>query len=387
VTTQLPTTPDHASPNYAARRARVLAELDKRSSAAGADSLDRLDGLLVTDLNNVRYLTGYSGSAGSALILRDGTTHFATDSRYTEQIKTELDPAIEVHITRNYEATIVGAALGNAGGILGIDDAHFTVGDLRRLREEFVALAHGIDFVHSAGLVEEARRQKDDIEIATIARACAVADTAWTSLVENGQIAAGRTERQVAADLEWHMRMAGSDGVSFDTIVGSGPNGALPHYHAGDRVLENGDLVVVDFGAYVDGYASDCTRTVGIGTLADWQREIYGITLEAQLLGSSAVTHGVAGSEADAAARRHIDAAGYGEYFGHSLGHGVGLDVHEAPGLSQSSASTLLRGDVVTSEPGIYLPGRGGVRIEDTLLVTDAEPRVFTTTSKDLLEL
>lgn len=376
-----------ATPDHAARRARVLAELAARSATTGAERPRAMDALLVTDLHNVRYLTGFSGSAGAAVLAADGSTYFATDSRYTEQVKSEVDPDIDVRITRTYEATVVEAALGAHGGLLGIDDAHVTVGELQRLRDGFAALVHGIDIVHTAGVVERARRIKDDVEIATIERACAVADAAWTALLENGEMAAGRTERQVAADLEWHMRQAGSDGVSFDTIVAAGPHGALPHYLAGDRVLADGDLVVVDFGAYVDGYASDCTRTVGIGTLADWQREIYEVTKEAQRLGTAAVTDGVPGRDADAAARRHIEAAGYGEYFGHSLGHGVGLDVHEAPGLAQSSTSTLLRGDVVTSEPGIYLPGRGGVRIEDTLLVTDAAARVLTTTSKDLLEL
>lgn len=370
-----------ATPDFAARRARVLELL-----AEGSDA-DSFDGLLVTDPGNIRYLTGFSGSAGAAFVAADGRAFFASDSRYEEQVKTELDPAIEVEITRTYAGSVISRALGTKGGLVGVDDANLTVAQLAALREEFAALAHGIEFHPASGHIEEARRIKDDVEVAIIARACAVADEAWTALVECGQIAAGRTERQVAADLEWHMRQAGSDGVSFDTIVGSGPNGALPHYHAGDRELADGDLVVVDFGAYVSGYASDCTRTVGIGTLGDWQKEIYEVALAAQKAGTSAVIHGTSCKDADSAARELIADAGYGEYFGHSLGHGVGLDVHEAPGLSQSSSSTLLRGDVVTVEPGIYLPGRGGVRIEDTLLVTEGAPRVLTTTSKELLEL
>ena len=370
-----------ATPDYSARRARVLEHLSHGSEG------ENFDGLLITDLNNVRYLTGFSGSAGAAFLSTDGATFFASDSRYAEQVKTELDPTIDVEITRTYAGSVVARALGTNGGLVGIDDANLTVAQLATLREEFAALAHGIEFHPASGHVEEARRIKDDVEVEIIARACSVADEAWTALVESGQISAGRTERQVAADLEWHMRQAGSDGVSFDTIVGSGPNGALPHYHAGDRVLSDGDLVVVDFGAYVSGYASDCTRTVGIGTLADWQKEIYEITLKAQKTGTSALIQGTSCKDADSAARKVIDDAGFGEYFGHSLGHGVGLDVHESPGLSQSSSSTLLRGDVVTVEPGIYLPGRGGVRIEDTMLVTDGAPRVLTATSKELLEL
>ncbi|ANI92507.1 M24 family metallopeptidase [Dietzia timorensis] len=370
-----------ATPDFAARRARVLEHLAKDSDG------ENFDGLLITDLNNVRYLTGFSGSAGTAFLATDGQTFFATDSRYAEQVKTELDPGVEVEITSNYAGSVVSAALGTRGGLVGIDDANLTVAQLAGLRDEFAALAHGIEFHSAGGHVEQARRIKDDVEVEIIARACTVADEAWTALVEAGQITAGRTERQVAADLEWHMRQAGSDGVSFDTIVGSGPNGALPHYHAGDRELASGDLVVVDFGAYVFGYASDCTRTVGIGTLGDWQREIYEVTLAAQRAGTSAVIDGTTCKDADSAAREVISDAGFGEYFGHSLGHGVGLDVHESPGLSQSSSSTLLRGDVVTVEPGIYLPGRGGVRIEDTMVVTDGAPRVLTTTSKELLEL
>ena len=370
-----------STPDFASRRARVLEHLAADSDAGN------FDGLLITDLNNIRYLTGFSGSAGAAFLATDGRTFFASDGRYAEQVKTELDPQVEVEITRTYAGSVVSAALGTRGGLVGVDDANLTVAQLAGLRDEFAALAHGIEFHPAAGHVEQARRIKDDVEVEIIARACSVADEAWTALVEAGQITAGRTERQVAADLEWHMRQAGSDGVSFDTIVGSGPNGALPHYHAGDRVLTVGDLVVVDFGAYVSGYASDCTRTVGIGTLGDWQKEIYETTLSAQRAGTSAVMDGTACKDADSAAREVISAAGFGDYFGHSLGHGVGLDVHESPGLSQSSSSTLLRGDVVTVEPGIYLPGRGGVRIEDTMLVTDGAPRVLTATSKELLEL
>lgn len=363
--------------DFAARRARVVAALDGEDAA---------DALLVTTPQNIRYLTGFSGSAGVLLLGADGSARFATDSRYTEQIKTELEASVRTFITRQYAAEVVADFAGSGAVVIGYEDTDLTVAVLERLRTQLDGPAT-VRLEARSGLVEQCRRVKDGAEIEAVATACAAADAAWEALLEAGQIAAGRTERQVAADLEWHMRRNGSDGVSFDTIVAAGPNGALPHYHAGDRELAAGDLVVVDFGCYIDGYASDCTRTVAIGALDDWAREIYQVTLEAQLQASQQVLAGADCAAVDAVARDIITAAGYGEQFGHSLGHGVGLDVHEAPGLATTSTSTLLDGDIVTVEPGIYLPGRGGVRIEDTLVVTDGAPRVLTRTSKELHEL
>lgn len=375
--------------DYAARRARVAAALAEQNNTAtdtDTDTDTAADALLVTTAQNIRYLTGFSGSAGVLLISADGTARFATDSRYTEQIRSEIDDTVRTFITRNYAAEVIGDLLGQGPVVIGYEDTDLTVAALARLRERFSDV-EGLELVPRSGIVEEGRRVKDAGELEAIAVACAAADAAWEALLDAGQLAAGRTERQVAADLEWHMRQAGSDGVSFDTIVAAGPNGALPHYHAGDRELQNGDLVVVDFGCYIDGYASDCTRTVGIGRLDDWAREIYQICLRAQQTAAAGVRAGAAGAAVDALAREIITEAGYGEQFGHSLGHGVGLDVHEAPALSTRSTSTLLRGDIVTVEPGIYLPGRGGVRIEDTLAVTDGAPKVLTCTSKELQEL
>lgn len=369
--------------DYRSRRKRVLDGLTMHNGShdKGADAL------LVTTMNNIRYLTGFSGSAGVLLLTIDGQAHLATDSRYTEQVKAEVCESVEVHITRAYAKTVIEKAFGNRGAELGFEDDALSMKQWRALRNEFGALAHAVNLVPVGRLVENARRIKDESELEVLATACEIADKAWLALLEAGQIAAGRTERQIAADLEWHMRRFGSDGVSFDTIVASGPNGALPHYHAGNRELVDGDLVVVDFGCYSGGYASDCTRTVGIGSLAGWAKEIYEVTLSAHLAGESAALVGAETAQVDAVARQIIADAGYGKAFGHSLGHGVGLDVHEAPSISTTSTSTLLRGDVVTIEPGIYLPGQGGVRIEDTLVVTDGAPRILTRTQKELLEL
>lgn len=369
--------------DFPARRRRVLDALEAHNTTHNSSAA----ALLVTDMRNIRYLTGFTGSAGVLLLCADGAAHLASDSRYTEQLKTEVGSEVQVYITRSYTTTVISEAIGEHGAELGFEDSALSFTQWRELRNEFGALSHAVNLVPTNGLVEQARRVKDDAEIAALARACEITTNAWTALLAAGQLAAGRTEREVAADLEWHMRSFGSDGVSFDTIVASGPNGALPHHHAGDRKLRAGDLVVVDFGCYRDGYASDCTRSVSIGAAAGWAAEIYALTLAAHLAGESAAVAGARAADVDAAARSIIADGGYGEAFGHSLGHGVGMDVHEAPAVSQTSTSTLLRGDVVTVEPGIYLPGRGGVRIEDTLVVTDGAPRILTTSAKELLEL
>lgn len=197
-------------------------------------------------------------------------------------------------------------------------------------------------------------------------------------------MAAGRTERQVAADLEYRMRMAGSERVSFDTIVASGPNSAKPHHGADDRVIEEGDLVTIDFGAHLRGFNSDCTRTFGIGKLGDFEREIYELVLRAQEAGVKAAVPGAKLVDIDAACRDIIEEAGYGEYFVHSTGHGVGLEVHEGPSAAKTGKGELEPGMTLTIEPGVYVPGKGGVRIEDTLIITQGAPKIITPMSKEL---
>ena len=362
------------SARLAARRGAVAAAL----GGVGADAL------LVTDPRNIAYLTGFSGSGGAVLVADDGEAVLCTDSRYELQV-VEQAPDVGHVISREYVAGVLGRRRGPADAPLAVEADHLTLSATAALRSVLAELgADGARLVETTGLVERVRRAKDPQELALIERACGVVDEAWTHLLANGAIAAGRTEREVAADLEHLMRRAGSDGVAFETIVASGPNGAHPHHVPGDRVLTAGDLVVVDFGATVAGYASDCTRTVALGSAPGRLLEAYEVVRRAQIAGVDAVREGFGCAELDAVSRDIISAAGFGDYFGHSLGHGVGLDVHEAPAVSTRSTSTLSDGDVITIEPGVYLPDLGGIRIEDTVAVTGGGGRSLTTTSTAL---
>lgn len=362
-----------------------LAPRRKALAAALADV--GAQGLLVTDPRNIAYLTGFRGSGGVALVDDDGESVLCTDSRYELQV-VEQAPDVGHVISREYVSGVLGRRRGPADAPLAVEADHMTLSAASALRRALADTGGAATrIVETSGLVEQVRRAKDRAELALIERACGVVDEAWTHLLNAGAIAEGRTEREVAADLEHAMRRAGSDGVAFETIVASGPNGAHPHHVPGDRVLADGDLVVVDFGATVSGYASDCTRTVALGTPPDRLLDAYDVVLRAQLAGVEAVREGMGCAELDAVSRGIIDDAGFGDHFGHSLGHGVGLDVHEAPAVSTRSTSTLSDGDVITIEPGIYLPGLGGIRIEDTVAVTGGGGRSLTTTSKALRAL
>jgi Xaa-Pro aminopeptidase len=228
--------------------------------------------------------------------------------------------------------------------------------------------------VRASGTVEALREVKDAGELALLRLACEAADAALSDLLDRGGLRPGRTEREVARELEALMLDHGADAVSFETIVAAGPNSAIPHHRPTDAVLATGDFVKIDFGALVAGYHSDMTRTFVLGKAADWQLEIYQLVADAQRAGREALAPGVGLRDVDAAARQLIADAGYAEQFGHGLGHGVGLEIHEAPGIGATSAGALLAGSVVTVEPGVYLPGRGGVRIEDTLVVPGGAP-------------
>ncbi|GAA4262377.1 aminopeptidase P family protein [Dietzia aurantiaca] len=338
--------------------------------------------LLVTDPRNIAYLTGFRGSGGAVLVETDGQAVLCTDSRYELQV-VEQAPDVGHVISREYVSGVLGRRRGRADAPLAVEADELTLTAASALRRTLAdAGAPDTRVIETSGVVEQVRRRKDDSEVALIERACAVVDDAWTHLLTSGAIAAGRSERDVAADLEHAMRRAGSDGVAFETIVASGPNGAHPHHVPGDRLLADGELVVLDFGAMVGGYSSDCTRTVALGQAPGRLIDAYTVVLEAQLAGVAAVRPGIACSDLDAVSRGIIDSAGYGGYFGHSLGHGVGLDVHEAPAVSSRSTSTLSDGDVITIEPGIYLPDLGGIRIEDTVAVSGGGGRSLTTTSK-----
>jgi len=332
-----------------------------------------LDRILVTDLTNVRYLTGFTGTNG-ACICGPGVRFFLTDFRYTERAAAE----VEGWETITVEADWLKGIAERLEGRVGFEDDHLAVRTLAKLKEK---LADGVEPVAAGGSVEQLRRVKDADELAAIEAASKLADEVWLWSLERGL--AGRSERDVARAAEARIRELGGD-PSFPAIVAAGPNGALPHAEPGEREIGRGELVVFDMGAQLDGYCSDGTRTFATGEPGEGAREVYGLVLEAQLAALAAIAPGVTGHDADTVARKLIADGGHGERFGHSLGHGVGLEVHEGPRLSQRSDDVLEPGEVVTVEPGIYLPGELGVRIEDFVVVTDDGYRNLSGLPKDL---
>jgi Xaa-Pro aminopeptidase len=338
-----------------------------------------IDVLLITNLANVRYLTGYSGSNGLAIVGPDTRT-FITDFRYVEQAAEQVDASFERRQAPQDLLDAVSEVLPGDGGVrLGFEEAHMSVrtwGRLGGLLDERVTLV-GVE-----GLVEQLRAVKDADEVAVIRAACQLADAALEQVLADGLV--GRTEREVALALETAMRELGALRPSFDTIIAAGPHGALPHAQPRDVAIEPGQLVVIDWGAELDGYCSDCTRTVATGPVSQHAQEIYALVRSAQLAGLEGVAAGRHGREVDGVARGVIEDAGHGEHYGHGLGHGVGIEVHEAPRLSQRSDDTLQAGNVVSVEPGIYLPGDLGVRIEDLVVVTEGGCDILTGLPKDL---
>jgi Xaa-Pro aminopeptidase len=319
-----------------------------------------LDRFLVTDLTNVRYLTGFTGTNGAA-ICGPGVRVFLTDFRYTERAAAEVSEWEVVTVTGDWLAGIAERLTGKVG----FEDDHVSVRTFAKLEEK---LAEGVEAVGAGGTVEGLRRVKDETELALIAEATKLADAALGQTIENGLV--GKTEREVAEYFEAKVR--GFGGVlSFDSIVAAGPNGAQPHAEPGDRVIGRDELVVFDMGAKLDGYCSDGTRTFATGDVGEEGRKVYETVLAAQLASLEAIRAGENGEDVDKVARKIIGDAGYGEYFGHGLGHGVGLDIHESPRLSLRSDDVLAANEVVTVEPGIYLAGNLGVRIEDIVVVTD----------------
>ena len=359
--------------NIAARSARLL------EAPAGP----AVDLILVDELVNVRYLTGYTGSNGLVLVGAD-TRVFVTDFRYVEQAAVEVDPSFQrIEAGGSSELAEALPKLLGAGPLkLGFDDRHTSVAAFNGLKR---LLGDRVSLVPVGGLVEQLRRTKDAEEIEAIAHAQQIADAALEALLAGPII--GRTERELALALEHDMRVRGASGPSFTSIVAAGPHGALPHAQPRDVAVHAGQLVVFDWGALVDGYCSDCTRTVAAGEISDRMREAYELVLDAQEAALAAITAGADCHAVDAVARDILTAAGHGEHFGHGLGHGVGLDIHEAPTLSRrikAGADELQVNDVVTDEPGIYLPGEFGIRIEDLCVVTAGAPRVLTSIPKAL---
>jgi Xaa-Pro aminopeptidase len=358
------------------------------SIAVGTDRADRVvaaladreaDLLLVTDLINVRWLTGFTGSNAAAVVGRDGVRRFVTDFRYLTQSAEQLDGRWGREIAVDLLAGVV-KGLPAAGELrLAFDDANVSVKDHTKLSG---MLRDGIALVPAAGIIEELRAVKDAGELDAIRAAARLADDALIEVLERGLV--GRTERDVAIDLELAMRRRGAAAAAFPPIVAAGEHGALPHAVPRDVPILAGTLVVIDWGAQLDGYASDCTRTYATGDVDPRDAEVYATVLRAQQAALAAVRPGPTGREVDAVARAIIDAAGHAEHFGHGLGHGVGLDVHEGPRLSKQGEVALAAGMVVTVEPGVYVPGAVGVRIEDLVIVTDDGAEVVSSLPKSL---
>jgi Xaa-Pro aminopeptidase len=334
-----------------------------------------LDSLLVTELLNVRYLTGFTGTNGACVVSPEERLLF-TDFRYVEQARAQA-PEHEL-VEAGHD--MLGALSGRLGGRAGFDDEHLSVAAHRKLSER---VPEGVELVPAGGLVEELRAVKDASEVAAMRAAAELSTAAYESLRERGL--AGRTEREVAIQLARLMEDSGAEGPSFPPIVAAGEHGARPHAVSRDVEIPRGTLVVVDIGAIVDGYCSDCTRTLATGSIADDALAIYELVARAQAESLAATKAGAACRDVDAVGREVIDAAGHEEHFGHGLGHGVGLDVHEAPRLGKSAEGELVEGNAVTVEPGVYVPGHVGVRIEDLVIVTDGEAEILTGFPKELV--
>jgi Xaa-Pro aminopeptidase len=314
--------------------------------------------LLVTNLVNVLYLTGFD-SSNAALLVEPDRARLFTDFRYIENAR-----AVEGVQAVQTKRSLIGWLGENLSGRIGFEADVLPWSFAEQLREE------GIELVPRRGLVEQLRAVKDEGELDTFRRACAITDRMFERLVDEVRFV-GRRERDVAWDITRLYHEEGADEAAFEAIVGSGPTGARPHARAGDKIIEAGELVVIDTGANVGGYVSDYTRTLATGELDGEMREAYDVVLAAQQAGLEAIRAGVAGVDADAAARGVIEESDFAGTFGHGLGHGLGLDVHESPRLSTESSDTLAAGNLVTVEPGVYLEGRFGIRIEDDVIVTE----------------
>ncbi|WP_066060629.1 M24 family metallopeptidase [Neobacillus soli] len=342
-------------------------------------SANGIDGMLITSPYNRRYISNFTGSAGVVLISADKAL-FITDFRYIEQASKQCEGFEIVKFSGSIPQEV--ALLAKKLGIqkLGFEEDYITYSSFKVYDKEVE-----VELVPITGVIEKLRLIKTDAELKILKVAADIADAAFKHILEF--IRPGKTELEVSNELEFFMRRAGATSSSFDTIVASGSRSALPHGVASNKVIESGDMVTMDYGAYYNGYVSDITRTVAVGNPDPKLKEIYDIVLEAQLQGMAGFKPGITGKEADALTRDYITEKGYGEYFGHSTGHGIGLEVHEGPGLSMKSDIILEPGMVVTCEPGIYIPGLGGVRIEDDTLITKVHNEALTHSTKDLIIL
>lgn len=322
-----------------------------------------LEGLLICNPKNIRYLANFTGSAGNVFITAN-EAYFITDFRYTEQARKQAQGfQVIIHklgIAHEVNEIIKAQSLE----MVGIEADHMNVSTYSRLSDEFDCV-----LVQTSGLVEKIREVKDPEEIEIIKQACQITDDAFDHILTF--IKPGVTEIQVANELDRFLKDKGSTGMSFDTIVASGVRSSMPHGVASDKIIEDGDIVTLDFGCYYKGYSSDMTRTIAVGSINPKLEEIYYIVLEAHELVNKYAKAGMTGKEVDALARNYITEKGYGENFGHTTGHGLGLDVHEGPAIAARNTEPLVVNNVVTNEPGIYIEGLGGVRIEDDLVITE----------------
>jgi Xaa-Pro aminopeptidase len=361
---------------HAARRERARQQI----AEAGADAA------LITAGPNVRYLTGLASSNAALLLLASGPTVLATDSRYALAAQRDCpgDADLELVIERFIEPRLAAEMTSRALRTVAFEAHEMSV----ERHAELAAAAEGVTTIPFGRKIEELRTVKDPSELELLAAACRISSQAIADVF--ALIRPGLTERQLAAALDRRMVDLGAERPAFDTIVASGPNGAVPHHAPTDRPMRRGDLITMDFGALYGGYHADMTRTVALGEPAGWQREIYELVVTAQRSGIEAARPDADVADVDAAARDLIRDAGHGEHFGHGLGHGVGLEVHEAPTIGYSRTGKLAERVPVTVEPGVYLPGRGGVRIEDVLVVGAGGTglaRILTTTTRELLVL
>ena len=357
-----------------------LAPMDHAGRIERLRAAMQCDALLVTNPKNIRYLTGFTGSAAMVLVTGDGVL-FTSDGRYATQAAEQLrvDAQVEIGLPSFQRDAVVKAA--SACGRVGLEAASVTWAQQRLMAGEWFTSA---EVVPTDRLVERLREVKEAAEVERIAAAASIADAALAALLP--MLHEGPTEAEFGLALDMEMRRRGATAPSFETIVASGPNGAKPHHRPSTRRVERGELVVLDFGALVDGYCSDMTRTVSVGEPADpLYARMHDVVRQSQAAGVAAVSSGVAAVGIDTACRDVIGAAGWGDRFVHGTGHGVGLDIHEAPAVGSTSTDTLAAGNVVTVEPGVYLPEHGGVRIEDTVVVTPDGCRILTQSPKELV--
>ncbi|MGX7024148.1 M24 family metallopeptidase [Vagococcus hydrophili] len=338
-----------------------------------------ISSFLITSSYNLRYLTGFTGTTGVALITLDDA-FFITDFRYTEQAEKQCTG---YKVVQNFGPIFdVVADLVEEKELTTLAFEEATVSFKEYVQLEMIMEA---DLIPVSGMIEELREIKDEDEVKIIEKACAIADKAFSHILT--YIKPGMTEIQVANELDFYMRSLGASGVSFETIVASGLRSAMPHGVASAKVIEQGDFITIDFGCYYEGYVSDMTRTISLGEPSEKLKEIYQIVKEAQQKVLDVAKPGMTGAELDAVARDYITSKGYGEAFGHSTGHGIGLEIHEGPNVSKMAEKSFVAGNVITNEPGIYLPGIGGVRIEDDMLVTENGIKRLTHSEKELIIL